>query len=106
MDLNEHFEGLLGKIEPGVRHVSKAKKAHELLRDRLEDDEQVGEAHEETFLSGSYARHTAIKDINDVDVICVLKIDKDQTEPVVLLRWLESALLRHYDDVRAPSWPC
>lgn len=100
MDLNGHFEGLLGRIEPGARHVSKAKKAHELLRERLEDDEQVREAHEDTFLSGSYARHTAIEDIKDVDVICVLDIDKDKTEPLVLLRWLEGALLRYYDDVR------
>jgi len=100
MDMTEYFEGLLGRIEPSDRHVAKAKAAHELLRKRLKDDDTVGEAHEETYLSGSYARYTAIKNIKDVDIICVLDIDREETEPVVLLRWLEAALLEYYDDVR------
>lgn len=100
MDLPGYFEGLLGRIEPSAGHVTRAKRAHELLRERLKEDDQVGKAHLDTYLSGSYARHTAIHDIKDVDVICVLDLDKDETEPVVLLRWLEAALLKYYDDVR------
>lgn len=100
MDLVGHFEGLLSRIEPSAAHVSRAKKAHEVLRNRLEEDEEVGKAHRATYLAGSYARHTAIHDIKDVDVICVLDLDSDQTEPIVVLRWLEAALLRYYDDVR------
>lgn len=100
MDLIGYFDGLLSRIEPTAAHVTRAKKAHELLRKRLEADDEVGKAHQATYLAGSYARHTAIHDIKDVDVICVLDVDKDDTEPLVLLRWLESALLKYYDDVR------
>lgn len=100
MELANHFKGLLGRIEPSDSHVAKAKKAHEVLRQHLRDHEEIGKAHKDAYLSGSYARHTAIKNIKDVDVICVLDIDKDLTEPIVLLRWLEQALLNYYDDVR------
>jgi hypothetical protein len=100
MDLVGHFGGLLSRIEPSAPHVTRAKKAHELLRKRLEEDEEVGKAHQATFLAGSYARHTAIHDIKDVDVVCILDVDKDVTEPLTLLRWLEGALLRYYDEVR------
>lgn len=100
MELIGHFQGLLNRIEPDPVDVSKAKKSHELLRETLRKDEEIGKAHLDTYLSGSYARHTAIKDIKDVDVICVLDIDKGITEPIVLLRWLETALVKHYDDVR------
>ena len=50
------------------------------------------EAHKDTFLSGSYARHTAINDINDVDVICIVDIDRLITEPDVVLAWTQSIL--------------
>lgn len=100
MDLVGYFQGLLSRIEPTAAHVTRAKKAHELLRERLEADDEVGKAHQATYLAGSYARHTAIHDIKDVDVICVLDINTSETEPLVLLRWLESALLRYYDEVR------
>ena len=36
------------------------------------------------LLSGSYARRTAINDINDVDVICILDIDHTITGPEVV----------------------
>jgi hypothetical protein len=100
VELAGYFKGLLGRIEPGDAHVKDAKRAHETLRKRLREDDDVGEAHEDTFLSGSYARHTAIKDIKDVDVICILSVDKDETEPTVLLRWLEGAILKYYDEIR------
>lgn len=100
MDLVGHFQGLLSRIEPDQADVSKAKKSHELLRETLRKDEEVGKAHLDTYLSGSYARHTAINNIKDVDVICVLDIDTNVTEPTVLLRWLETALIKYYGDVR------
>ena len=56
------------------------------------------EAHRYTFLSGSYARHTAINDINDVDVICVLDIDRRITDAEVVLAWVEGILAKHYDN--------
>lgn len=100
MELTGYFKGMLGRIEPDPTHVRDAKKAHEELRKRIREHEDVMEAHKETYLAGSYARHTAIKNIKDVDVICVVDINKDVTEPIVTLRWLEGAMLDHYDDVR------
>src|SRR5260370_23223130 len=100
MDLVGHFQGLLSRIEPDQADVSKAKKSHELLRETLRKDKEVGKAHLDTYLSGSYARHTAINNIKDVDVICVLDIDTNVTEPTVLFRWLETALFKYYGDVR------
>ncbi len=99
MDVPAHFRGLLHRIEPTDDHVSTAKIAHERLRDQLQDDATMGEAHEETYLSGSYARHTAIKDINDVDVICVLDIDHTKTEPGAVLAWLVQSLREYYQKV-------
>ena len=99
MELVGHFRGLLGRIEPGDTHVANAKKAHELLRKRLREHDDVGKAHLDSYLAGSYARHTAIKDIKDVDVICLLNMDKENNEPIVVLRWLEGALLDYYEDV-------
>lgn len=100
MELASSFEGLLGRIEPDSEHVKRAKRAHEKLRQQIRDHEVVKEAHKETYLSGSYARHTAIKNIKDVDVICVVDIDKDTNEPIVVLRWLEGAMLDYYSEVR------
>jgi hypothetical protein len=92
MDLGSCFRGLLHAIEPSDAHVGTAKAAHERLRDLLRDDPVAGEAHQETYLSGSYARHTAIKNINDVDVICVLDIDIAKTEPASVLAWLVQSI--------------
>jgi hypothetical protein len=100
MKLDAHFAGLLGRIEPDDDRVSKAKKAHEELRKHVEEHPDVRDAHRDTYLSGSYKRHTAIKNIKDVDVICVVDIDKDKNEPLVVLRWLEGAMLDYYKDVR------
>ena len=87
-----YFKGLLGAIEPEDQYVAAAKKAHEQLREELRDNDQVGKAHRDTYLSGSYVRHTAIRDIKDVDIICVLDIDKSITEAEAVLAWLEEAL--------------
>jgi hypothetical protein len=100
MEMRSYFKGLLNRIEPPDKYVSSAKKAHETLRKRLEEDDDVGQAHLDTFLSGSYARRTAIKEIKDVDIICVLDIKWDITEPQVVLAWLQDALQRYYKRVQ------
>jgi hypothetical protein len=58
------------------------------------------EAHKDTFLSGSYARRTAINDINDVDVICIVDIDKFATEPELVLAWTQSVLDKYYSKTK------
>jgi hypothetical protein len=54
----------------------------------------------DTFLSGSYARYTAINDINDVDVICLVDINKAITAPEVVLAWVQSILDSYYKKTR------
>lgn len=100
MDLNGHFKGLLHDLEPDAAHVSKAKSAHERLRKRIRENPELGAAHIDTYLSGSYARRVAINNIKDVDVICVVDIDTSVTEPDVVIAWLASALQESYANVR------
>ena len=100
MELASDFKALLCTIEPGPTHVSAAKAAHEKVRDQLRNDKDSKEAHKDTFLSGSYARSTAINDINDVDVICILDIDQTITEPGSVLAWMQGILIRYYKEVR------
>ena len=100
MELSSAFSKYLSSIEPDEEAVSAAKAAHEKVRERLKDDEETKEAHKDTFLSGSYARRTAIHDINDVDVICVVDIDHAVTEPEVVLSWLKGVLSKYYKETR------
>jgi hypothetical protein len=96
VELVSDFKKFLSLIEPSDTAVSNAKKAHEKVRDQLRTDEESKEAHKETFLSGSYARHTAIYDINDVDVICIFDLDQSITAPEVVLAWVRSILAKYY----------
>src|SRR5262245_5482890 len=75
MELNSYFRGLLSSIEPDTKAVKAAKCAHEELRSILQADEDVSEAEPDSYLSGSYARDTAIKNIKDVDIIVLLDVD-------------------------------
>src|SRR6266568_4234401 len=96
MELAPDFKTLLSSIQPGDQDVTNAKAAHEKVREELRGDSDSKEAHKDTFLSGSYARHTAINDINDVDVICVFDIDRSITEPEVVLAWTQAILGKYY----------
>jgi hypothetical protein len=96
VELAADFKALLSSIQPGENDVADAKAAHEKVREQLRTDEDFKEAHKDTFLSGSYARHTAINDINDVDVICLVDIDKTVTEPELVLAWTQSILDKYY----------
>lgn len=100
MELSSNFRALLSAIEPGATDVTDAKAAHEKVRGELRTDKDSKDAHKDTFLSGSYARSTAINDINDVDVICVLDIDHKITETGSVLAWVEGILSRYYTEVR------
>ena len=100
MELAADFKALLSSIQPGDTDVADAKAAHEKVRERLRSDDEFKDAHKDTFLSGSYARHTAINDINDVDVICIVDIDHTITQPEVVLAWTESILGKYYKETK------
>jgi len=100
MELNKYFEGLISNIEPDPSNVKIAKKAHEKLRSILEKDEDIKDAKPDTYLSGSYARDTAIDDIKDVDIILLIDLDHNNTTPDVAVAWLQGVLQKHYSDVK------
>jgi Second Messenger Oligonucleotide or Dinucleotide Synthetase domain len=100
VELVAEFKAFVCSIEPSDKHVAAAKAAHEKVREQLRTDKESKGAHKDTFLSGSYARSTAIHDINDVDVICLLDINQTITTPEVLLSWMEGILARYYEKTR------
>ena len=99
MELNTYFEGLISNIEPDPNNVKIAKKAHEKLRGILEKDEEIADAKPDTYLTGSYARDTAIDDIKDVDIILLIDLDHNKTTPDVVVAWLQGILQKHYSNV-------
>ena len=101
MELNSHFRGLLGNIEPDPDAVATAKRSHEELRALLQSDDEISEADPDSYLSGSYARDTAINDIKDVDIIQLVDLDHTATSPDVAVAWLQGILQKHYSTVRA-----
>lgn len=100
MELASDFSAFLSSLQPSDEDVAAAKAAHEKVREQLRTDAESKEAHKDTFLSGSYARRTAINDINDVDVICVLDLDYRITGPEVCLAWIEGILGRYYKQTK------
>ena len=101
MELNSYFSGLLGAIEPDPTSVTTAKTAHETLRSQLQRDEEASEADPDSYLTGSYGRSTAIKDIKDVDIIVMIDLDHSKTTPEVVVAWVQSILQKYYTKVRA-----
>jgi predicted nucleotidyltransferase len=101
MELNSYFDGLLSNIEPDEDAVKAAKKSHENLRKIIKKDEQISLASPESYLSGSYARSTAIKDIKDVDIIVLLdlNIHDENTQPHTVIAWVQAALQNYYSKV-------
>lgn len=99
MELTSYFTGLLGNIEPKSTVVATAKKSQEKLRDHLESDDQLSQATPDTYLSGSYARDTAINDIKDVDIIMLIDLDHNATSPDIVIAWLQGVLQNYYSEV-------
>jgi tRNA nucleotidyltransferase (CCA-adding enzyme) len=61
MTTQQQFLDFLTEIEPSTSTVAACSSAHRNLRAGLRDDENFGEMHVDTFLSGSYKRKTAIR---------------------------------------------
>jgi predicted nucleotidyltransferase len=98
--LNALFDKFLQNIEPDQKMVGYAHSAHDPVRTFLEEDEDFGQYVEDTFLYGSYKRHTAVGDIKDVDIVVLTNFDTESEDytPHKVLRKLKSALARHYGD--------
>jgi hypothetical protein len=104
--LNVLFEQFLTNIEPDKEAVEHAQEAHKPVRHFLEHDEVFGKYVADTFLYGSYRRHTAVGDIKDVDIVLLTNFDPsdEKNTPQSVLRRLKSALAQYYDDPENPEY--
>jgi len=99
--LDDYFNELLRNIEPAAGRVKQAAKAHKLVRDHLRESEDVTTVEPHSWLSGSYARNTAIGEIDDVDILLRLDADYLHLAPRTVLAQVKSAL-ENLDDVSRP----
>jgi hypothetical protein len=96
-DCERELYGLLKGIEPTATQRAGAERSHNYLRDILCTG-NMGARIETSYLSGSYARYTAVYPLDDVDIIFL--IDPSHWEnptPEAVLRTFERAIRRRYD---------
>src|SRR5512139_1503285 len=100
MRLQQAVHDFIAALELTEREQEAASAQHTYLREglaaRLDLDPDYN-----AFLTGSYARSTAIRPLKDIDVFCVLKrtqeVDPTVVSPMAALRILKEALDAQYD---------
>ena len=104
--LDSLFEKFLSNINPNADAVAYAIEAHWPVREFLENDKDFGQYFVDSFLYGSYKRHTAVGSIKDVDIVILTNFDPDCDEhtPDKVLRKLKSALAKHYGNPENPEY--
>lgn len=80
-NLNSEICEFLSNIEPDKIYKEQASKAQNELREYLRTSEKFKDLFLDSFLTGSYKRHTAIKEIKDVDIIVILNKTATLLEP-------------------------
>ena len=101
MATKQQFLDLLYEIEPSKSTTDVCSAAHNRVRSILRCDEEFGDVHVNTFLSGSYKRDTAIRPRRidgvlqrpDVDVIVITNHTVDD-DPAEVINSLHDALKR------------
>lgn len=99
------FESFLRDINPSDSTIAEASRLHASLRDYLKDSE-VYDVYENSYLSGSYAKHTFIrpkKDSDGCDIDIVVETDNSTgDEPYAVLLELKNAICERtcYQDAR------
>ena len=99
MELLENFKFFLSNIEPTANQKNEASTGHTTLRKRLSGDEEFKEFFIDSFLTGSYARDTAIRPIKDVDIIIIMNILQTNT-PSSVINYLERILKKYYSNTK------
>ena len=99
MDLPTHFQKFLSNIEPTTNQKAEASTGHATLRTRLEKDDEYKTFFQDSFLSGSYGRNTAIRPIKDVDIIIVAGYPEILWNPSLALAHLRRILTKYYQNV-------
>jgi hypothetical protein len=99
-ELVAQFDSAKANVEPPTDDVDNASAAHLEVREHLEKVEQFKNAEINTILIGSYARHTSIRRVKDVDVFSKMaEIDPNLSAEDLLGDFYE-ALLDEFDENR------
>lgn len=85
----QDFKSFLSNVEPSSSTVEYISSAQTNLRKYLKNHATYGSTHVDTFLSGSYAKHTSIRPVKndrkrDVDIIVVTNHSKEDNPQIVL----------------------
>ncbi|MEX1368126.1 MAG: nucleotidyltransferase domain-containing protein [Nannocystaceae bacterium] len=89
--ISQAFHDFISDLELKDREQSDAKTQHAYLREKLQQKMDV----EDNFLSGSYARNTATRPLNDIDIFLVLRPSQSmgpQSAPSSVLTQVKRAL--------------
>lgn len=101
MQLEAQFETFLQNIRLTTAQRNELKDGHQRLRARLFADAELAPRFVNTFLQGSYRRHTAVRPKGDkradVDVVVVTKLSEDQFTPQEAMDLFAPFLDRHYE---------
>lgn len=98
--LAPYFQDFLKRIslKPGQR--KELIKNHTTLRERLQQDYELSPIIEEIFLQGSYKRNTIVRHKDgkhsDVDIVVVLKLNKNKCSPDDAIQIFTPFLRVHY----------
>lgn len=100
MNLRQAVHEFISNLELTDGERDDASRQHKNLRDGLAQKLEL-DPDFNTFLTGSYARSTAIRPLKDIDVFCVLKctdkFDEIQLAPAKALATIKSALQSIYN---------
>lgn len=104
MILITYFEKFVSNVQPSDERVKAVAEGHNTLRKHLTEEAELTHPVGTSFLSGSYARHTAIDPIKDADIILVLGEtavgdDRRSPSPRQVLEDLKSAIDNFYEEV-------
>lgn len=109
MATQQQFIDFLSEIEPSDSTKSVCSSAHRTLRDKLANHDTYRNIHENTYLSGSYARDTALRPRTtngtlrrpDVDIIVVTDYRKTDRPSDVIATLRKTLKQLEYEEVEA-----
>lgn len=98
--LAPYFQDFLKRISLTQGQRKELISSHTILRERLQQDYELSPLIEEIFLQGSYKRNTIVRHKDgkhsDVDIVVVMKLDKDECSPEELITLLKPFLRKYY----------
>lgn len=92
LTLPDHFDCLRTNIKPNEERVQVAQDMPAQVRDFLQESEDIETVEPHSRLVGSYARHTALKDVKDVDIVLLISPDYADQSPADVIETLFRAL--------------